>query len=79
MQLKELCKQNLQTMTRRSSSERTQLQAASNPIKVTTKENLLREIFHLVNTATRVVIHHSNAGRGLMQGAANAISLDMRQ
>jgi hypothetical protein len=61
-------------MTRRSSSGRTQLQAALNQIKVTTKENLLKGIFHLVNTATRVVTHHSNAGRGLMQGAASAIS-----
>jgi len=49
------------------------------PVNFITKKNFLREIFHHVSTATRWVIHHSSAGRDLMQGVANITNLDMKQ
>jgi hypothetical protein len=72
------CKPNFQILKEGNLAENTKLQP-NPPVKVTVKENSLKEIFHHVNIATRWVIHHSSAGRGLMQGAANATSLGTRQ
>jgi hypothetical protein len=61
--------------------KKTRLQAVIRllPVNFRAKENLLREIFHHVNTTTRYVIHHLSAGRDLMQGVANVTNLDMKQ
>jgi hypothetical protein len=80
--LKELYQPSIRTTTRTKGNSsrnfRLQLMKPLPAPEIKAKKETQIEAIHLVSIVAEQVIHHSNAGKGLMQNVTSAISLDMR-